>query len=327
MRVVTKVALVVGLGLVSVCNGQSSVLAGNKELQLAYESTVLVRKGSVEITLADFVAYMDRRVPAEDQRELISSASRIEGVLENIALTEGFWVRARERGLMEDPFFRARLYQAAAREARDAYRETLQAEIELDTYESQAREMYLVEPQRFSRAKTVDMEHILVTVTEDRGEIDAMRRIIEVHERLMAGEDFTQVAESFSDDPTFPDNQGLLQNLEVSSLVPSVASAVESLGLNEYSVPIQSRFGWHIIRLRGIRDAGQMTWEEAKPLAEQIARNRHLTESFERILREINTAPMQFAPGAVRTILDHYGVEGFGIPELGQQDVSEAAEQ
>lgn len=301
--------------------------AQEKSVELSYESPVLVRKGEVEITLADFGAYLDRRVPVEDQRALLASASRIERVLENISLTEAFWVRARDRGMMDDPFFRARLYQAAAREARDAYRQILQDEIELESYEPQAREMYLIEPERFSRAKTVDMEHVLVSVTKDRDEVGAMRRIIEVHERLMAGESFSEVAEAFSDDPTFAENQGLLEALEVDSLVPSVASAVDSLELNEYSMPIQSRFGWHVIRLKKIHDAGQMLWEEAKPVAERLARERHLTESFERILREINSAPMQFAPDAVRTILDHYGIDGFGIPELGEGSESDDSAQ
>jgi len=285
-----------------------------KEMTLQYESPILFQKGAVQITLADFVAYMDRRVPAEDRRALISSAARIEGILDNIALTEAFWGLVEERGMLEDPFFRARLYQAAAREARDAYREILQEEIELDSYESQAREMYLLEPERFSQAKTVDMEHILIAVDDNTNEIDAMKRIIEVHEQLMAGADFVSVAETYSDDPTFVDNRGMLENLAVSALVPSVASAVDAIDLNEYSVPIQSRFGWHIIRVIAVQDEGRMTWEEARPVAERIARNNHLAESFERILREINSAPMQFGDGAVRTILEHYGAEGFGIP-------------
>ncbi len=298
-----------------------------KGIDLTYESPILVRKGAVEITLADFVAYLDRRVPAESQRALIASASRIEAVLENIALTEGFLERVKQRGMVDDPVFRARLYQVALREARDAYREAVQADIELDSYEAQAREMYLVEPERFSQTKTVDMEHILVAVNAERTEIEAMKRVIDIHERLTAGEDFVAVAKEFSDDPTFSENRGLLENLEVSDLVPSVASAVDSLEVNELSSPIQSRFGWHIIRIKQIRDAGQMTWEEAKPVALELARNLHLTESFERILREVNAPPLQFAPGAVKIILDHYGVEGFGIPELGQDGTSEAADQ
>lgn len=298
-----------------------------KDVDLSYESLVLVRKGQVEITLADFVAYMDRRVPAADQRELISSAARIESVLENIALTEAFWLRARERGFTDDVFFRARLYQAAAREARDAYREILQSEIELPDYEAQAREMYLIDPDRFTRRKAVDIEQILVSVGASRNEVDAMKRVVEAYELLAAGEEFVSVAADFSDDPTFPENQGVLTNVEVSQLVPSVASAVSNLETGELSMPVQSRFGWHVLRVTQVHDSGVMSWDEAKPIAERLARSEHLTGSFERLLRDINSAPMQFADGAVRTILGHYGVDGFGIPELGEGSESDSSAQ
>lgn len=298
-----------------------------KSMELQFESPIIVRKGNVSITLADFVAYMDRRIPKEEQREMVASASRIEGILENIALTESFWSRVADRGMLEDPFFRARLYQAAVREARDAYREQMQTEMELDSYQSQARELYLLQPERFTRTKSVDIEHILVSAGEERGEIEAMKRVIEVHERLLSGEDFTAVASEMSDDPTFSDNSGLLEQLEVRSLVPSVASAVDSLEIGELSTPVQSRFGWHVVRLKKVHDAGRLTWEEAKPIAERIARERHLTESFERLLRDINSAPMQFADGAVRTILEHYGADGFGIPELGEGSESDDSAQ
>lgn len=301
--------------------------AQDKSIDLSYSSPLLVQKGPVEVNLADFVAYLDHRVPPEDQRAVLASAARIESILENVALTEAFWMRATESGMMEDPFFRARLYQAAAREARDVYRATLQNEIELDSYEAQAREMFLVEPERFQKRQTIDMEHILVSVTDNQDEVDAMKRIIEAHDRLMAGEDFVEVAEELSDDPTFADNQGMLEDLEVASLVPSVASAVDSLEIDEYSDPIQSRFGWHIIRITAINDAGQMTWEEAKPVAERLARDQHLSEAFERILREINRPPMEFAPGAVQTIFDHYGIDGFGLPELGERSQSDQSAQ
>lgn len=323
----TRTRVTLGLLISFVCVSTGFPQITTKEIDLRYESIVLVRKGQVEITLADFVAYMDRRVPAEDQRELVSSAARIEGVLENIALTEAFMERAHTRELTEDVFFRARLYQAAAREARDAYREILQAEVELPDYESQAREMYLLDPNRFIRSKTVDIEQIVISVGDDRNEIDAMKRVIEAYELLMNGEDFTSIAASYSDDPTFTENQGVITDVDIRDLVPSVAAAVEVLEVGELSSPVQSRFGWHILRIIDVHQAGPMTWEQAQPIAEGIARNSHLAESFERILREINSAPMQFAEGAVRTILDHYGADGFGVPKLGEGSESDESAQ
>lgn len=286
-----------------------------KSLNLNFESPILVKSGPVTITLADFVAYLDRRVPKEDHRELISSASRIETVLQNVALTEAFWYRAGEEGISSDDNFQARVYQAAVREAREVYRERLRAEIELDDYSDVARELFIVSPERFVRPMSYDLQHLLVAVGNERPEIEGMKRVILAHERLSTGEDFASVAEEMSDDPTFSDNQGLLEDIEVAMLAPSLRQALETLNVGELSTPVQSRFGWHIIRLVSVNELEKMTWEEAKPMATEIARERHIAESYERLLRELNSAPLQFADGAVQAILDHYGATGFGVPD------------
>lgn len=285
-----------------------------KTLDVNFESPILVRSGPVTVTLADFVAYLDRRVPIEGHRELIASASRVETVLQNVALTEAFWYRASAEGLSSDKNFQARVYQAAVREAREVYRERLRVEIELDDYSDVARELFIVSPERFVRPLNYDLQHLLVSVDGNRPELEGMKRIILAHERLSSGEEFFAVAEELSDDPTFSDNQGVLEGVEVAMLAPSLGRALEALKIGELSMPVQSRFGWHIIRVVDVNEPEKMTWEEAKPSAIEIVRQRHIAESYERLLRELNSAPLQFADGAVRAILDHYGATGFGVP-------------
>lgn len=288
-----------------------------KKLDISYESPIIIRQGDVDVSLADFVAFLDWRVPEERQRAVLASPVRIEGLLEAIVLTEAFMHKIQATNALEDPFVQARIYQAAAREARNIYRNRYRREIELDSYESQAREIYLVDPDRFTRRETIDFDHILIAVNDGRDEIAAMRRAADAYDAVTSNPSFEEVAREFSDDPGFSEHLGKFSEIEVESLVPSVAQAIETLELNEFSVPIQSRFGWHIIRITSVNEAGQMDWEEAKPMAERIARERHLSEAYERVLREINSRPMQFADEGVKTILDHYGIEGFDmeIPE------------
>lgn len=290
-----------------------------KEMAVQYESPVLIQQGQVTVTLADFVAYLDWRVPEEDQRGVLASPSRIEGLLESIVLMEGFLHRMRETGALDDPHVQAGLYQATARQARTMYRQRLIRELELDSYETQARELYMVEPERFISLETIDFDHILIAVDETRDAVSAMRRAADAYDALADGQPFEDVAATYSDDPGFQEHRGKFENVPLESLVPAVSEAAEALDVGELSVPVQSRFGWHVFRLTSVNDAEQMSWEEARPIAEEIARERHLSQAYERRLREINNAPMQFADGAVKTILDHYGIEGFdmSIPDSG----------
>ena len=307
--------LLVCLCLTGVSYGQTM----EKEMAVQYESPVLIQQGQVTVTLADFVAYLDWRVPAEDQRGVLASPSRIEGLLESIVLMEGFLHRMRETGALDDPDVQAGLYQAAARQARTMYRQRLIRELELDSYETQARELYMVEPERFISLDTIDFDHILIAVDETRDAVSAMRRAADAYDALADGQPFEDVAATYSDDPGFQEHRGKFENVPLESLVPAVSEAAEALDVGELSVPVQSRFGWHVFRLTSVNDAEQMSWEEARPIAEEIARERHLSQAYERRLREINNAPMQFADGAVKTILDHYGIEGFdmSIPDSG----------
>ena len=292
----------------------------DKSLCIQYESPLVARQGAVDVSLADFAAFVDWRVPEDRQRAVLASPSRIEGLLEAIVLAEGFMEKIKNTDMLEDSFVRARIYQAAAREARNIYRKRYLASIELEDYEAQARELYLLDPQRFTRRETIDFDHILVAVNSEQDEITAMRRAADAYESLRDGQSFSDVAEEFSDDPGFDEHQGRFSQIEVDTLVPSVAQAVETLDLNEWSVPVQSRFGWHILRITSINEAGKMDWDQAQPMAERIAREKHLAAANDRLLREINSGTMQFADNGVRTILDHYGVDGFEMEIPGEDD-------
>jgi hypothetical protein len=295
-----------------------------KTLDITYESPVLIQQADVSVTLADFVAYLDWRVPAEEQRRVLSSPERIEGILESIVLIEALMHRLGDRGALNGPSVQASIYQAAARQARALYRQRLTDELELDSYESQARELYMVEPERFQRRETINFDHILVAVGDERDEVTAMRRAADVYDALAEGQPFSEVAELYSDDSGFDDHRGRFEGIDTASLVPPVAQAAESLEVGELSVPIQSRFGWHIFTITKVNEGEQMSWEEAQPIAEEVARERHLGEAYQRRLREINTAPMQFADGAVKTILEHYEIEGFGMPISESDDGTDA---
>jgi parvulin-like peptidyl-prolyl isomerase len=312
-----------GIGL---CFGTTTAAAQTtkKELAIAFDSPIIIRQGDVDVSLADFVAFLDWRVPREDQRGVLASPARIEQLLETIVLTEAFMNRMQATEALDDPFVQARIYQAAAREARSIYRNRIREEQELDSYEQQARELYLVDRDRFSRRETIDFDHILIAVNDEQDEITAMRRAADAYEALMADRSFDEVAAEFSDDPGFEEHKGRFTDIEIDSLVPSVAQAADTLQLQEFSIPIQSRFGWHIIRITSVNEAGQMSWEEAKPMAERIARDRHLSEAYERVLREINSAPLQFADEGVRTILDHYGIDGFDMEIPNDEDSDES---
>lgn len=288
----------------------------DKTANVEFQSQILVTREGTQVTLSDFVAQLERTVPKDSQAELVSSPTRIEGILENILTAEAFYPLAEQAGFLDGSAEQARLYNALVREARIIYRDSYLESIELDNYTQQARELYLVNPSQFVSSSTLDIEQILVTVNADRTEAEAMKRIVEVYEQLVSGTPFVEVAKAYSDDPTFKDNQGFLEKVNPTQLVRPVAMMLADLEVGVFSDPIRSRFGWHVFRITKNHEPEPLTWEEARPVAEAMAKERHLAEAWERILRDLNSKPMVFEEGAVEAILNHYGLPGFDIKEL-----------
>ena len=81
--------------------------------------------------------------------------------------------------------------------------------------------------------------HILVATLEDAEAI-----IVDIE----GGADFAEVAQEKSTGPSGP-NGGSLGWFGPGMMVPEFQTAVESLEVGEVSVPVQTQFGWHVIKL------------------------------------------------------------------------------
>ena len=290
-----------------------------KDLQVSYDSPIVIQQGAATITLADFIAFFEWRVPEDQRRRVLASPARIEGLLESAVLSSGFLEKVERSDNWKDPVVQARLYQAAAREARAIYADQLRSEESLDSYETQARELFMLNPERFTSPQTIDFEHILIMDDGTRGEVALMTEALQAYEAL-AETPFDQVAAEYSDEAAFEEHGGKFANVSLDDLVTPMAEAARGAELNQFSAPIRSQFGWHIFRVTAINEPEPLTWEQAQPLAEEMARERHMSEIFERRLRELSSAPMQFAEGAVKSILDHYGISGFEMSPPADDD-------
>ncbi|MBW7921605.1 MAG: peptidylprolyl isomerase [Rubellimicrobium sp.] len=89
-----------------------------------------------------------------------------------------------------------------------------------------------------------DADHILVA-TEDEAKA--------VIERLNAGEDFADLARELSTDTGSGANGGDLGWFVPGMMVEPFANAVEAMEPGTISDPVQSQFGWHVIKLNDTR--------------------------------------------------------------------------
>ncbi len=80
---------------------------------------------------------------------------------------------------------------------------------------------------------------------------------------IKGGKDFAEAAKEHSTGPTGP-NGGDLGYFEQEQMVPEFANAAFAMQVGEVSEPVQSDFGWHLIKLVDIRDRPAPGFESAR---------------------------------------------------------------
>jgi len=98
----------------------------------------------------------------------------------------------------------------------------------------------------------VEAQHILIRVPAgaDSAVTDSLRaRAERLRQRALSGENFSELARRFSEDPASAARGGSLGYVERGRLVPEVEAAVFSLQPGEISETVRSTYGYHIIKV------------------------------------------------------------------------------
>lgn len=142
------------------------------------------------------------------------------------------------------------------------------------------REYYDLNKLQFERGESVHASHILVRFNSAAGEEEkenARKKAAEILRRVKGGEDFATVAQNESDDPGSASRGGDLGFFERGRMVPEFEKAAFETEPGKISELVESRFGFHIIKVLEKREAGVVPFEEARKGVEQKLK-RELTE-------------------------------------------------
>lgn len=122
--------------------------------------------------------------------------------------------------------------------------------------------------ERIAGFTTVQAAHILV---ETEAEADRVYRLVTADGATT--DTFARIARRESLDPGSGSSGGVLGSAVASTYVPEFADAVVALEVGEISRPVETEFGWHVLRL----DASQVTsFEEAKErLVQELGGERY----------------------------------------------------
>ena len=128
--------------------------------------------------------------------------------------------------------------------------------------------------------------HLLILPNEIRSPSQAQELINELHQRLVNGADFYDLARTFSDDANSAPSGGDLGWVNTNQLPAVLQTALDLLALEELSPPIQSAQGWHLLQAveRRTKDVGQAN---LRYQAKQAINASKFANELENWLREI----------------------------------------
>lgn len=132
----------------------------------------------------------------------------------------------------------------------------------------------------------VHVRHILIKPSEIRSPEETRRLVERLHQRIVAGEDFAELAKSYSEDPGSALNGGDLNWIDPNALVPEFRQVMSETSSGELSKPFQTQFGWHVLQVMG-RRATDSSAQFREQQAANLLRNRKYDEELQAWLRQI----------------------------------------
>ena len=157
---------------------------------------------------------------------------------------------------------------------------------------------------RFSEPERREVRHILT-----EGE-DAEARIREAAQRVASGEDFAAVASEVSDDSGSAEDGGSLGWIERGEMVPAFEEAAFALPVGELSDPVESEFGWHVIRVERIDEPQTLPFEDesVQQQLERMYREREADVIFREALETVERVSFE-QPASLEPAAEAAGLE------------------
>ncbi|MFB6363404.1 peptidylprolyl isomerase [Paenibacillus elgii] len=127
------------------------------------------------------------------------------------------------------------------------------------------------------------VRHILIGFEDsdgkERSKDDAKKLALDIAAKLKNGEDFAALAKQYTDDPGSKDSGGLYENQPIALWVDAFKKAAAELELNKISEPVETEFGYHIMRVEA---RSTQTFDEVKDELKQDV----MTEAYETFTKQ-----------------------------------------
>lgn len=152
---------------------------------------------------------------------------------------------------------------------------------DLAVTDAEIDEYYSGNPDQFASPEQIRARHILIKVDAGADEAQktaARKKIEEVLSKAKGDADFAELAKEYSEGPSAP-RGGDLGLFTRGRMVPPFEEAAFALKPGEVSGVVETRFGYHIIKVEERKEAGTISKEEATDRIREFLSQRKVAEA------------------------------------------------
>jgi peptidyl-prolyl cis-trans isomerase D len=158
--------------------------------------------------------------------------------------------------------------------------------------EADAKKFYESNQRQFGVGETRQASHILIAVDKAAGD-DAKKKARAQAEQIYNEvkknpNAFAELAKKHSQDPGSAAKAGDLGTFGRGSMVKAFDDAVFGMKVGEVSQPIETEYGYHVIRVTGINPAQLKSFEEARPTIERELKKQQAAQRFAQLADTFN---------------------------------------
>jgi peptidyl-prolyl cis-trans isomerase C len=149
--------------------------------------------------------------------------------------------------------------------------------------DKEIREYYESNPEAFQTPERVRASHILIKVDADSDEsqkTEAQDKISQIQKKLKTGEDFSALAKEYSEGPSGPKG-GDLGYFTRGQMVKPFEDAAFSMKSGEVSEMVETRFGYHLIKVTDKTSESIVAYEDVKEKLGEFLKQRKVQQEIE----------------------------------------------
>lgn len=141
--------------------------------------------------------------------------------------------------------------------------------------------------EEFQNPQRTKVRRIFLSAPKEAEERAKVKeRILEIFDRLKQGADFGSIAENESQGPE-ADKAGLIGWVSKGDLVPELEQVIEKISVGEISEPIETEWGFHILKVEERQGNDKLSYEQARIFIEPKLKEQYINERYQKWLNEI----------------------------------------